>query len=68
MNNKLKLGKTLGENLASAINHKVLNSLSDPIKANVNNSTIAFLYSKLFRITDGDVSVSVWNTISYTTI
>ena len=66
MESKLKLGKTLGEDLASAITHKVLNSLSDPIKVSVNNSTITFLYSKLMRITDRNVSGSVWHTISGT--
>ena len=65
---KLKLGKILSEDLVSLIDNKIINSLSEPMKASVNNSTIAFLYSKIWRITEVDVSVSVWNTISNTTI
>ena len=63
MNNKLKLGKTLSEDLVSLIDNKIINSLSDPMKVSVNNSTIAFLYSKIWR---GNIIVSVWNTISGT--
>ena len=63
MNNKLKLGKTFSEDLVSLIDNKIINSLSDPMKVSVNSSTIAFLYSKIWR---GNVSDSVWYTISGT--